>query len=140
MKNFLVYALVVIAVQSGFAQLDPSSVRKYELRKIGQHDDECLGVFINKDNTVMATCSMDETIKLWDLGTLKEKFTLRGHRGSVYNISFNRDDRMIASGSADRTVRIWDAQSGTPVKTLRGHRAEVVGVYFSNDNNQLAST
>src|SRR5579883_3560503 len=100
----VVLIILAVMVHSAFAQLDPSSTRKYTMETIGHHDDECTGVFINKANTMMATSSMDETIKLWDLNTLKEIRTLTGHRGTVYNISFNWNDSLIASGSADRTI------------------------------------
>ena len=74
--------------------------RTYSMSTIGKHDDEVLGCFVNTGNTMAATCSLDESIKLWSLPDGKEIKTLRGHTGQVNNISFSGDDKDIASASS----------------------------------------
>lgn len=114
----------------------------YQMRNVGRHDDEVLGVFVNEDNTMVATCSLDETIKLWSLPDGNEIRTLRGHLGQVNNVSFSGNDLWLASASSDRTVRIWDVKTGELLKVLRGHTDQVIGVYFSQDDSAtfVAST
>lgn len=52
-----------------------------------------------------ASCSNDETIKIWTYdGTLIQ--TLLGHTGFIFNIS-NLPGGDLASASDDKTVRIW---------------------------------
>lgn len=109
------------------------SADKYTMKTIGNHEDEVLGVFVNSNNTMMASCSVDETIKLWSLPDGKELKTFRGHLGEVNNISFSGNDKLLASGSTDQTVKIWDIESGKELKTLFGHTDQVIGVYFSQD-------
>jgi WD40 repeat protein/serine/threonine protein kinase len=60
-------------------------------------------------------------VKVWDLSTGKEAFTLRGHTSDIYRLAFTPDGRRLASASADGTVRIWDTDAGREVVTLRCH-------------------
>jgi len=115
---------------------------KYSMKTIGQHDDEVLGVFVNEDNTKVATCSLDETIKIWSLPDGKLLHTLTGHLGQVNNVSFSGNDKWLASASSDQTVRIWDVETGQQLKVLKGHTDQVIGVYFSQDDSTtfVAST
>ncbi len=106
----------------------------YEELIVGKHTDEAVGVFVNEGNTMVATCSLDETIKLWSLPDGKEIRTLQGHFGQVNNISFSGDDKKLASASADLTVRIWDVETGKELKVLEGHTDKVIGVYFSQED------
>lgn len=114
----------------------------YSMKTIGKHDDEVLGVFVNKANTKFASCSLDESIKIWSLPEGKELMTLKGHIGQVNNISFSGNDELLASASSDRTVRIWDLSTGEQKSVLKGHTDQVIGVFFSQDDSSsyVAST
>jgi WD40 repeat protein len=122
---------------------------EYKMRTIGQHDDEVLGVFVNYFDSKVATCSLDETIKIWTLPNPEKKdpggkllHTLVGHLGQVNNISFSGNDKWLASGSSDMTVRVWDVETGKQLSVLKGHTDQVIGVYFSQDSlsQYIAST
>ena len=128
---------VVLMATSAYAQ-----ERSYTTRIVGTHADEVLGVFVNDANSMVATCSLDETIKLWSLPDGKEVNTLTGHTAQVNNLSFNGDDSKIVSGSNDRTVRVWNIESGAQEQVLRGHQAEVIGVYWdpTEGSDIVAST
>lgn len=105
--------------------------RTYTMSILGKHNDEVLGVFVNQANTRFATCSVDETIKIWSLPEGKEIRTLSGHLGTVNNLSFSGNDKSLASASTDQTVRVWDVESGKCLSILAGHTAEVSSVYYS---------
>ncbi len=136
-----IVCMLVIAQAASLSFLSAQQ-RTYEMKTVGKHSDEVLGVFVNAADTKFATCSLDETIKLWSLPDGKELKTLTGHLGQVNNVSFSTNGKLLASASSDRTVRIWDVESGKQKSVLNGHTAEVIGVYFSPDANSdfLAST
>jgi F-box/WD-40 domain protein MET30 len=80
---------------------------------------------------VLASGSLDGTIKMWDVETGRERNTLFGHIEGVWAIDM--DALRLASASHDRTVKVWDHQSGHCVQTLTGHRGAVTSLQLSDD-------
>jgi dynein assembly factor with WDR repeat domains 1 len=60
----------------------------------------------------LATGSMDQTAKLWDVETGKEIATLKGHEGEIVSLNFNAEGDKIITGSFDKTARVWDTRNG----------------------------
>ena len=63
----------------------------------------------------IATCSVDESIKVWDLSTGPPK-TLIGHAGVVSCVAPIAGTSLLASGSWDGTVKVWDVDSEAPLR------------------------
>jgi WD40 repeat protein/uncharacterized caspase-like protein len=63
------------------------------------------------DGNTIATCSPDESVRLWDIAMGCETAVLMGHRAPVYCVAFNNDGSLLASCSWDLTVRIWEPVS-----------------------------
>lgn len=135
-KFCLSFIIMCFAFNMAFAKLD------YTMKTVGKHNDEVLGVFVNEQNSKVATCSLDESIKLWSIPDGKEICTMTGHLGAVNNLSFSGNDKLLASGSSDLTVRIWDVDECKQVSIFKGHTDQVIGVYFSQDDSStyIAST
>lgn len=83
-----------------------------------------LSIQPNSDNNVFASCSVDKTVKLWDVRAPKTSTqTLVGHLGDVNGVEFFPcESNCLASCSQDGTVRVWDtrvanelARFGNPV-------------------------
>jgi WD40 repeat protein len=70
-------------------------------------------VAFSPDGKILASASVDETVRLWDSATGAARRTLEGHSGSVYAVAFSPDGKMLASASNDKTVRLWDSATGT---------------------------
>ncbi|QLL32312.1 hypothetical protein HG536_0C04810 [Torulaspora globosa] len=68
--------------------------------------------------THILSCSLDNTIKLWDVKTGKCVRTQFGHVEGVWDIA--ADNFRIVSGSHDGTVKLWDLQSGKCIHTFQG--------------------
>ena len=82
---------------------------------------------------------MDSDIKIWEVNSGSEIYTLSGHTLDVNSISFKSDGSKIASGSDDQTIKIWDVNTGLLINTLTGHSSFVKSVSFSPDGNLIAS-
>lgn len=98
--------------------------------------------------TLLASCSTDLTIKLWDPSDdYKNIRTLSGHDHSVSAVRFipsgaagaPGSGNLLVSASRDKTLRIWDVSTGYCVKTLRGHTEWVRDVCPSPDGRFLLS-
>lgn len=98
--------------------------------------------------TLLASCSSDLTIKLWDpADEYKNIRTLPGHDHSVSAIRFvpsgaagaPNSGNLLVSASRDKTLRIWDVTTGYCVKTIKGHSDWVRDVQPSFDGRWLVS-
>ncbi|KAF2765022.1 dynein regulator [Teratosphaeria nubilosa] len=102
-----------------------------------------------RGNTLLASCSSDLTIKLWDpADEYKNIRTLPGHDHSVSSVRFipsgaagaPLSGNLLASASRDKTIRIWDVTTGYCLRTLRGHGEWVRSLSPSLDGKWLLST
>jgi len=103
------------------------------------HTKGVTSVSFSPDGNFLASGSMDNTVKVWEVGRWREVATLRGHEGYVYSVSFSPDGKFLASGSEDKMVKVWEVGSWREVATLRGHEDHVLSVSFSPDGKFLAS-
>jgi WD40 domain-containing protein len=85
------------------------------------------------------TASADGTARVWDVSTAGERWTLRGHEGTVHGAAFGPDSKRIATVAEDGVVRLWDAETGRGWMTLTGHRGPVYSAAFSPDGEWLAT-
>ena len=70
------------------------------------------------DGSLVASGSLDETIKIWNPHTGECIKTLKGHTNRVISVAFTPDDKLLVSGSYDETIKIWNIETGECIKTL----------------------
>ncbi|MEH2059993.1 MAG: CHAT domain-containing protein [Nostoc sp.] len=99
--------------------------------------DSVKDVVFSPDGNIIATASLDKTVKLWSRDG-KELKTLHGHKNGVICVSFSPDGNIIASGSWDKTVKLW-SRDGKELKTLHGHQERINSISFSPDGNIIAT-
>lgn len=92
-------------------------------------------VFNPKDNNIFASASLDRRLKVWQLGSSRANFTLKGHQRGVNCVDYypGSDKPYLISGADDNTVRIWDYQNKTCVQVLQGHTNNVTAVCFHHE-------
>jgi WD40 repeat protein/class 3 adenylate cyclase/GTPase SAR1 family protein len=91
------------------------------------------------DGRMLASPSLDKTIRLWDPETGQCLHTLEGHKGWITSVAFDRTGRTLASGGDDKTVNLWEPASGKLLRTFEGHTGRVNSVAFDRTNRILAS-
>lgn len=77
--------------------------------------------------TLMLSCSMDKTIKVWDLHGNCIK-TMTEHTRYVNCMAVNSDSTVFCSGSNDRTILVWDLTNNL---TLDSHLTGVRSILFN---------
>ena len=80
--------------------------------------------------TVIASCSEDATIKIWDMDTNKILTTLKGHTSRINDICFDEDGSFLASCSNDLSIKIWDMNKYKCLKTLNGHDHTISSIAY----------
>ncbi|GAB4276669.1 MAG: hypothetical protein Fur0025_02020 [Oscillatoriaceae cyanobacterium] len=114
------------------------------LHAIAAHSELVKSVAISPNGKIIASGSLDHTVKLWDLETGKLLHAFTGHTGPVSCVKFSPDGQTIASSSAfkDGTIRLWDLDSKQQITALKGNDWIVLSVWsiaFSPDGKILAS-
>jgi ribosome assembly protein RRB1 len=88
---------------------------------------------------VLASCSVDRTIKLWDLRTDKWKaqMSFRAHDADVNVISWNSECKyLLASGSDDGSFKVWDLRKlqkddeAKPITNIKWHNGPITSIHF----------
>ena len=106
-----------------------------EFNRLRGHEAAIYTIAVSPDSQVIATGSVDKTIKLWQPDG-KLITTLKGHEGTVWGVAFSLDGGVMATASDDKTVKLWKryGASYTPLRTLN-IGAEVYAVAFSPDGD-----
>ena len=97
------------------------------------------GISFSPDGKILASSSLDKTIRLWQMPNGKLLRTLTGHTYTVNGISFSPDGKILASSSSDKTIRLWQMPDGRPLATLSCYTYGLNKISFSNDGQLLAS-
>ncbi len=97
------------------------------------------GLALSPDGEQIVTSTGDGKIKLWDLQSRTELFTLSGHEGHIYHVAISSDGSRLVSASSDGTAKVWDLDTQQLVLDLRGHTDEVLSVAFSKDGTRIVT-
>ena len=71
------------------------------------HRDLVEGLAFSPDGRVLATGSLDASIKLWDVASGREIASLAGHLQDVVALAFSPDGRTLASVGQRRDLKLW---------------------------------
>ena len=103
------------------------------------HSDQITGMRYSPDGHLLATSSLDGTVKLWDLDVGLELRTLQGPTGWINPPAFSADGRRVAAGGLDKAVYVWDVATGALVAEHRDFEASVSAVALSPDGQTVVA-
>lgn len=88
---------------------------------------------------VLASCSWNNTIRLWDLSGKSPTRILEGHAATIASLAFSPDGEILASVGGDLIIKLWTVASGKEVRTFHGHVDHVKPLAFGGDDSLLVT-
>jgi WD40 repeat protein len=72
------------------------------------HRNTIRSVAFDQSGRLLASASVDKTVRIWDTKTGAPVAVLTGHTGQVNAVAFSPSGKLLASGDDDGAIRLWD--------------------------------
>jgi WD40 repeat protein len=110
------------------------------INAVSAHTTNVTAVAFSPDGSLLASASLDQTVKIWSTATWTLQQTLTGHTNGVASVAFSPNGQEIVSGSVDGTLRIWNRSSGACLLTVVAHALPVTATVFTPDGTRVVSS
>lgn len=112
---------------------------------------ECSNVLIRHEDTVtccafspneklLATCSTDKQVIVWDFRKNRAIFVLQQHKAPVTCCCFSANSRILISAGMDKMLAVWDVEKGTLKRKYGGHDAGILFCVYAPGSDFLFAT
>jgi WD40 repeat protein len=112
----MVGVMTPVHAQGTFAKITSGNADKLKmLATLTGHTGNVLTLAFSPDSSLLASGSVDTTIRLWNVqnpGAAQPGAVLQGHQKQVAIVRFSADGKTLVSGGYDYTLRFWDVQAG----------------------------
>jgi WD40 repeat protein len=101
-----------------------------------EHTGAISSLTFSSDGHMLATASMDYSIRLWDFDKRQLLTTLQGHLNEVWSVAFTPDGQTLVSGAKDGGIKLWATRRPQEDNVLPGAWLPLA---FSPDSRTLAA-
>ena len=116
------------------------------LHMLRGHNGDILDLSWSTNQKYLASCSIDNTIVVWNAKDLPQKLTvITGHEGLVKGVTWDPVGKYLATQSDDRSVRVWRTDNWKEVKQISepfkkcGGTTHVLRLSWSPDGKYIVS-
>lgn len=90
------------------------------LKTLKGHINVIYALISFSSQSLLASGSQDNTIKIWNTTSLTLLFTLKNHKSGIQSL-VQLNESVLASASYDTTIRLWNISDGSLLAVLEGH-------------------
>ena len=83
--------------------------------------------------SLLATASMDGSVRIWDQSTLQHRSTCAHNQQSVTRVVYSAASRLLFSATAEGNVYAWDSRTAAAVASWSGHQLPVNALVTCHD-------
>nr|XP_055050873.1 coronin-7 [Misgurnus anguillicaudatus] len=131
----------------GLSSLNPGSDGKWTVTQIPCHADQVTDLdFSPFDDHLLATCSADETVKLWRVSDPGQdqpggaEVTLSPKEGRLEILLFHPVASDLLAVASTKGVQVWDVKRDSALTVLEQHADQIQGLSWKEDGTLLASS
>lgn len=112
------------------------------------HSENVGAVVFHPNGKLVASCSMDGDIRIWELANGKQVNLLEGQQRGAANrtfrqaassLAFSADGMLLAAGCTDGFIQVWDWSRRRVVHECDGHMEGIESVQFSSNGRRILS-
>ncbi|KAH8971705.1 hypothetical protein BDL97_02G157900 [Sphagnum fallax] len=114
-----------------FGSGEPPDVENWKvLLTLRGHTADVVDLGWSPDDTLLASCSLDNTVRVWQAATGSPVTVLTGHRSLVKGVTWDPIGSFLATQSDDKSVIIWRTSNWGLVQRVEGPYDKTVGSTF----------
>ena len=110
---------------------------KKQILKLAGHNNTVYCLACSPDGNLIATGSIDRTIRLWDAESGECLKTLRGAMRGAELIAFTADGKTLVSSGPDPIIRFWDVARGVETGQFDAQIPHLCSLALSPDGQNL---
>lgn len=103
------------------------------------HTAKIWGIRFSPDGKLIASGSVDNTLRLWNVPQNRLIRTMMGHPFPILKVEFSANGATLFTGSTDGVIRSWDVVSSQLLYTFDGHSGWITGLDISKDGKYMVS-
>ncbi|MFC2025710.1 CARDB domain-containing protein [Chloroflexota bacterium] len=103
------------------------------------HTSKVLELSFSPEGNLIASGSVDNTMRLWRVNEANLLRTMRGHPFPILTTKFSPDGSFLVTGSTDGLMRIWRVSNGMLENTLEAHSGWLIDLDISPDGKYIAT-
>lgn len=106
-------------------------------QRVLHHNDVVREIAFSPDDKKIASCSCDQTVRIWDTATGKLLHTLV-HDDVIGSCCWNREGTLVGACDWGNNAKLWDASRGVCLFSF-GHKGPVRKILFSPSGSLVAT-
>ncbi|MCA9427670.1 MAG: WD40 repeat domain-containing protein, partial [Candidatus Omnitrophica bacterium] len=101
-----------------------------------EHDVRVAQIALGPEEKLLASGDLNGTLKLWDLESGRELWSIQAHADRLDGLQFSPDGQSIASVSWDKFLKVWNVANGE-LRFAVSQEVQPCKVIFSPDGSRI---